>query len=98
MDFGGAKIAHGVIFAGLPIACAATEGGRAYTNEYYNEKVAHISLLCRRLQSLDRLQDAYTILSRSISRKLVHLHAHKSNRASRGSKAWTWSSSPQSPT
>ena len=74
MDFDGAEIVHGVIFAGLPIACAATEGGRAFIDEFCNEKVAHISLLCKRLQSLDRLQDAYTILSRSISHKLVHLH------------------------
>ena len=75
MDFGGAEIVHGVIFAGLPIACVTTEGGRAFIDEYCNEKVAHIRLLCRRLMSLDRLQDAYTILSRSISRKLVHLQA-----------------------
>ena len=97
MDFCGAKIANGAIFAGLPIACAATEGGRAYINEYCNEKVAQIMLLCRRLQSLDRLQGAYTILSRSISRKLVHLHAHKCNRASSGAKGLTRSFSPQSP-
>ena len=46
MNFGGAEIVHGTIFAGLPIACSNTEGGRAFIAEYCDEKVAHISLLC----------------------------------------------------
>ena len=75
MVFGGADIVHGVIFAGLSIACAATEGGHTYIDEYCNVKVAHIKLLCKRLQSLDCMQGACTTISRSISRKLAHLHA-----------------------
>ena len=75
MDFGGADIVHGTIFAGLLIACSTTEGGLLFISAFFDEKVAHISLLCKRLQSPDRLQDAYTILSRFISQKLFHLHA-----------------------
>ena len=63
------------VYCGLPIACPTTEGGRAFITAYRDEKVAHIGLLCKRLLSLDHLQDAYTILVRSISHKLVHLHA-----------------------
>ena len=56
MDFGGADIKHRTIFAGLPIACTTTEGGRAFIDEFCDGKVAHIKPLCIPLRSLDRWQ------------------------------------------
>ena len=60
MDFGGADIVHGTIFAGLLIACSTIEGGLLFISVFFDEKVVHISLLCKRLQSPNRLQDAYS--------------------------------------
>ena len=40
-----------------------------------SKKVAHIRPLCEFFQSLDHLQDDYTMVLRYISRKLVHLQA-----------------------
>ena len=78
LDFGGAAIQYKVIFEDLPIACV-TDGGRAFIDEFRNQQVAHIKVLCACLQSLghllDHLLDACTIFLHSISRKLVNLHA-----------------------
>ena len=63
----------GMVFAGLPIADISTEAGRAFVDFFFGECLARFSMLVERLRSVRCRQDAYTIISRVLCRRMDHL-------------------------
>ena len=101
LDFGGAAIQHKVIFVDLPIACV-TDGGRAVIDEFRNQQVAHIKVLCACLQSLghllDHLLDACTLFpGKSSIHTRTGRHAQKESNVSTGSSGLKKLSTPHLP-